>query len=242
MPQIARRMRAESARVIVDGAPSSACASTSPGARRDGFRINLNHLGEAVLGEDEAARRLHAILGHLANPQVDYISVKISAIFSQINLLAWDETLAAIKARLRQIYRAALPERKFVNLDMEEYRDLALTLAAFRETFSTSRNFSGLEAGVVLQAYLPDSWQAQRELTAWARQRVARGGAGIKLRLVKGANLAMEAVEAELHGWHPAPFPSKSGTDANFRRMLEFGCLTRERGGGPAGRRQPQSL
>lgn len=222
MPRIAKRMRAESARVIVEGEPGPLREYL---ARRtsEGFRINLNHLGEAVLGEEEAAHRLEAILKHLANSRVNYISVKISAVFSQINLLAWGETLAAIKERLRKIYRAALPEKKFVNLDMEEYRDLALTLAAFREVLDEPE-FMSLAAGVVLQAYLPDSWPAQRELTAWAQRRVARGGAGIKLRLVKGANLAMEAVEAELHGWRQAPFTTKADTDANFRRMLEFGC------------------
>jgi len=222
MPAIANRMRAESARVIVDGAPKPLHDYL---ARRkaEGFRINLNHLGEAVLGEEEASHRLEAILSHLESPQVNYISVKISAIFSQINLLAWEDTLAEIKDRLRKIYRAALAQRKFVNLDMEEYRDLALTLAAFRDVLDEPE-FMSLSAGVVLQAYLPDSRQAQRELTAWAQRRVARGGADIKLRLVKGANLSMEAVEAELHGWQQAPFTTKADTDANFRRMLEFGC------------------
>src|SRR5206468_12990498 len=41
---------------------------------------------------------------------------------------------------------------------------------------------------------------------------------------VKGANLALETVEAELHGWNPAPYSSKAATDANFRRMLEYAC------------------
>ena len=52
----------------------------------------------------------------------------------------------------------------------------------------------------------------------------AAGGAPVKLRLVKGANLAMEKVDAELHDWNPAPYAMKGETDANFRRMLEFGC------------------
>ncbi|MFN6108613.1 MAG: hypothetical protein ACK5EA_29680, partial [Planctomycetaceae bacterium] len=42
----------------------------------------------------------------------------------------------------------------------------------------------GLRAGVALQAYLPDSWSAQRELTAWARNRVNRRGAPVRIRLV----------------------------------------------------------
>ncbi len=222
MKAVAARMRADSARVILPGeeAPLHRYLTTRTA---EGFRINLNHLGEAVLGEDEAKHRMEAVLAHLEDPAVNYISVKISAIFSQINLIAWDDTLAEIETRLRTLYRAAAKGGKFVNLDMEEYRDLALTVAAFRGVLDEPE-FRSLSAGIVLQAYLPDSCAAQRELTEWARQRVAAGGVPIKIRLVKGANLAMEKVEAEMHGWHPAPYGSKAETDANFRRLLEYGC------------------
>ncbi len=222
MAAVEHKMRGECARVILPGEQRALHRYLA--ARRDaGFRINLNHLGEAVLGEEEARHRMDAVLGHLADPAVDYISVKISAIFSQINLVAWDDTLAEIKARLRTLYRAAAVGGKFVNLDMEEYRDLALTVAAFCGVLDEPE-FLRLSAGIVLQAYLPDSWRAQQQLTERSRQRVARGGVPVKLRLVKGANLAMENVEAEMHGWNAAPFASKPETDANFRRMLEFGC------------------
>lgn len=222
MRAVAARMRAESARVILPGEkePLQRYLQTRT---EQGFRINLNHLGEAVLGEEEARNRLKAVLDHLANPAVNYISVKISSIFSQINLLAWDDTLAQIKTRMRILYRIAARGGKFVNLDMEEYRDLALTVAAFREVLDEPE-FLTIPAGIVLQAYLPASGAAQRELTEWARQRVMNGGVPIKIRLVKGANLAMEAVEAEMHGWHPAPYATKAETDAHYRRMLEYGC------------------
>jgi RHH-type proline utilization regulon transcriptional repressor/proline dehydrogenase/delta 1-pyrroline-5-carboxylate dehydrogenase len=59
---------------------------------------------------------------------------------------------------------------------------------------------------------------------AWAIARCARGGAPIKLRVVKGANLAMERIEADLHGWPQAPFTNKVEVDANFKRMIEYGC------------------
>ena len=222
MPLVQIMMRAQTSRVILSGEEKSLGKFL---ARRqtEGFSINLNHLGEAVLGEEEAAHRLELALGYLARPDIAYISIKISAIFSQINLLAWDDTLHEIKDRLRMLYRAALPAKKFVNLDMEEFRDLALTVAAFTQVLDEPE-FADLEAGIVLQAYLPDSFEVQKELTSWARARVERGGAGIKIRLVKGANLAMERVEAELHGWHAAPYGKKPDTDANFRRMLEWGA------------------
>ncbi len=222
MRAVRQRLRDESSGVIL-AAEDAPLARYLAERKKTGWRVNLNQLGEAILGEEEAAHRLEAVLALLARPDVDYVSVKISAIFSQINLLAWDATLGAIKERLRRLYRAALPAGKFVNLDMEEYRDLILTATAFREVLDEPE-FHALAAGIVLQAYLPDSWTVQQELTEWAKRRVAAGGARIKVRLVKGANLAMESVEAELHDWSVAPYGSKADTDANFKRMLDYAC------------------
>ncbi len=222
MAAVKSRLQSESKGVILPAEEPALSQYLS--SRCDaGVRVNLNQLGEAVLGEEEAGRRLEDLLALLARPDVNYVSVKISAIFSQINLVAWDSTLDSIKSRLRRLYRAALPEGKFVNLDMEEYRELELTVAAFREVLDEDE-FRELSAGLVLQAYLPDSIEAQRSLTEWARARCAAGGAAIKIRIVKGANLAMEKVEAEWHGWYQAPHPSKHHTDACFKRMLEFAC------------------
>jgi RHH-type proline utilization regulon transcriptional repressor/proline dehydrogenase/delta 1-pyrroline-5-carboxylate dehydrogenase len=200
--------------------------------RKEGVRINLNHLGEAILGEEEALRRLQIYLDDLAKPEVEYISVKISTIYSQINLLAWEETLFVLADRLRQLYRAAMKYRyqrpdgisvpKFVNLDMEEYRDLQLTVALFRKVLDEAE-FYQHEAGIVLQSYLPDSFLIQQELTLWAMQRLAQGGAPIKIRIVKGANLAMEQWESALRLWPQAPYTSKADVDANFKRMVAYG-------------------
>ena len=193
-----------------------------------GVRLNLNLLGEAILGEEEAGRRLDENIERLESEQCEYISVKISSIFSQVNVLAFEDTLERVKVPLRQLYRAAQANPvggrpKFVNLDMEEYRDLHLTCRAFQEVLSEDE-FMGLEAGIVLQAYLPDSFNLQKVLTQWACSRRARGGAAVKLRIVKGANLAMEKVEAAAHGWQQAPYRSKNEVDANFKRMLHYAC------------------
>lgn len=222
MPQIEKRIRQNSEQVVLDGDPA-AVKEYLDRRTAQGFTVNLNHLGEAVLGEQEARKRMDTVLDYLKQPHVTYISVKISAIFSQITLTAWDETLESIKTRLRELYRAAMPQNKFVNLDMEDFRDLELTLTAFRQVLDEPE-FKNYSAGIVLQAYLPDSWNVQQQLTQWAKERVANDGAKIKVRIVKGANLAMESVEAETHGWYQAPYTTKAESDANFRRMLEFGC------------------
>jgi RHH-type proline utilization regulon transcriptional repressor/proline dehydrogenase/delta 1-pyrroline-5-carboxylate dehydrogenase len=231
MPQVTARIRADASRVIVPAEPGPLAAHL---ARRhaQGMRVTVNRLGEAILGEAEAARRLAGCLESLADPAVDCLSVKLSAIASQISLTGYRHTIDLLAARLRPLYRRArradAPGAKaaLVTLDMEEYRDLHLTVDVFR-TVLDEPEFLDLEAGIVLQAYLPDSAVIQRDLTDWAIARRARGGAGIKLRLVKGANLAMERVEAEIRGWPQAPYESKLESDANFKRMLAYGCRPR---------------
>jgi len=222
MRAVAGRLRDDTARVILP-AEQAPLQRYLEARRADGIGVIVNHLGEAVLGEREAAWRLDAILGLLNDPHVAAVSVKLSSIYSQINLLDWAGTVAAVAERVRRLYRAALPGQKFVNLDMEEYRDLHLTLAVFGQVLDEPE-FRSMRAGIVLQAYLPDAWTAQQRLADWAVARVAAGGAPIKLRLVKGANLAMETVEAEWHGWPRAPYASKAETDANFCRMLDYAC------------------
>ena len=115
------KLRRESSEVILP-ADDPELATYLKGRRDAGARINLNQLGEAVLGEEEAGRRLDSVLELLGRPDVDYVSVKISAIFSQINLVAWQATLEEIKMRLRLLYRAALPEK---NSSISTWRNTA---------------------------------------------------------------------------------------------------------------------
>jgi RHH-type proline utilization regulon transcriptional repressor/proline dehydrogenase/delta 1-pyrroline-5-carboxylate dehydrogenase len=227
-----RLLRKETASVILPGEPDSLIKHMER-RRKEGVRINLNHLGEAILGEQEAQRRLRIYLNDLENPNIEYISVKISTICSQLNLLDWKGTVSQITERLKQLYRCAEKNlyhrrdgnqvKKFVNLDMEEYRDLHLTVEAFRRALDDPE-FKHYSAGIVLQSYIPDSYPIQQSLTTWARERVAQGGAPIKIRIVKGANLGMERVEASLRGWPQAPYATKAEVDANFKRMIAFGC------------------
>lgn len=225
MPQINQQVRKQSSNVIISAEPAK-FANYFRQRTAQGIRVNFNQLGEAVLGDHEADRRWKFYLDKLSDSEVTYVSVKLSSIVSQISMTGYRQTLETIKQRLREVYRAAMKNRsgkaKFVNLDMEEYRDLHLTVDVFREVLDEPE-FEKYEAGIVLQAYLPDSFQVQQELTEWARRRHARTGTGIKIRLVKGANLAMEQVEAGLRGWPQAPYHDKPAVDANFKRMLEFG-------------------
>lgn len=231
IPISRRVLREMVGHLVVDATPEKLGPAIAH-LREDGSRLNLNLLGEAVLGENEAQRRFDGTVKLLERADVDYVSIKVSSIVSQLSMWAFDEAVEHVVQKVLPLYQLAARsekrgERKFINLDMEEYRDLDLTIAVFTRILEHDE-LKDLEAGIVLQAYLPDALAAMQQLNAWSRTRRAAGGAPIKVRLVKGANLAMENVDAEIHGWAQAPYLTKQDTDANYKRVLEW-ALTPER-------------
>ena len=231
MPLVKEKMQHETATVVLP-AEEEHLREHLEERRREGLRMNVNFLGEALLGEAEAQARLQGYLQALARPEVEVVSVKISTIYSQISALAREHTVEVLCDRLELLYRAAAKNvfrradgavvPKFVYLDMEEYRDKEITAAAFMRTLDRA-GLERAQAGIALQAYIPDSFGTQQRITEWARRRVAKGGAPITIRIVKGANMEMERVDASLRGWPLATYSDKLDTDANYHRMLKYG-------------------
>lgn len=221
MPLVVRKITAET-RGIVIPADDPAFARHVESRNVDGVQINVNPLGEAILSDAEADGRMQAVTDRIDRADVDYVSVKVSAIVANLDAMAFDASVDRICERLRSLYRRAenATPKTFVNLDMEEYRDLELTLQSFMRVLDEPE-FDAIDAGIVLQAYLPDSHDALERLGGWALARHQRSGGTVKIRLVKGANLAMESVEAELHHWVAAPYPTKADVDASYKAMLD---------------------
>ena len=186
--------------------------------------LNINLLGEAILGQEEAVRRVASTRKLLARKDIDYVSIKVSSTVAPHSPWSFDQAVADAVEALLPLYRLARDSAggpKFINLDMEEYKDLDLTIAVFT-TVLDRPEFADLHAGIVLQAYLPDALQATIRLQEWAAARVDAGGAPIKIRVVKGANLPMEHVDAEVHGWPLATWDSKLATDASYKAVLDY--------------------
>ncbi|MGL3200494.1 MULTISPECIES: proline dehydrogenase family protein [Curtobacterium] len=226
---IARRVLREMVGHLIVDATDAKLGPAIAKIKREGVRLNVNLLGEAVLGEKEAARRLEGTEKLLARDDVDYVSIKVSSTVHPHSPWAFDHAVEDIIEKLRPLFRraAAASPNKFINLDMEEYKDLDLTIAVFTKLLDEPE-FTTLEAGIVLQAYLPDALAAMQHLQEWSAARRARGGADIKVRLVKGANLPMEQVEASVHGWPLATWHTKQDSDTNYKRVLDW-ALTPER-------------
>jgi RHH-type proline utilization regulon transcriptional repressor/proline dehydrogenase/delta 1-pyrroline-5-carboxylate dehydrogenase len=229
LPLVKDHMQKETANVILP-AEKQMLTEHLEARKQEGVRMNVNFLGEAILSEAEAERRLQQYLQGLQWEDVEVVSIKISTLYSQISPLAREHTVATLCDRLERLFRTADRARftrpdgqvvpKFVYLDMEEYRDKDLTAEAFMRTLDRP----GLErvvAGIALQSYIPDSHQTLLQLQQWARGRVAAGGGRITIRVVKGANMEMERAEASIRGWPQVPYKTKRETDANYKRMIQ---------------------
>lgn len=220
---IARKVLREMVGHLIVDATDAKLGPAIAKIKKDGIKLNVNLLGEAVLGEHEALRRLEGTHTLLARPDVDYVSIKVSSTVAPHSAWAFNEAVEHVVEKLTPLFQRAnsFPTPKFINLDMEEYKDLDMTIAVFTRILDKPE-FKNLEAGIVLQAYLPDALSAMIRLQDWAAERRANGGAGIKVRVVKGANLPMEHVEASLHDWPLATWGSKQDSDTSYKSVINY--------------------
>ncbi|MDR1368674.1 MAG: bifunctional proline dehydrogenase/L-glutamate gamma-semialdehyde dehydrogenase [Dysgonamonadaceae bacterium] len=234
MPIFKKRLRGDTNKVIINEA-QPILKGHLESRKKEKIGQNVNLLGEVVLGDGEADKRYHHYLEALEDPNINYISIKISGIYAQIHPLNYEQSKIELSKRLIAIYQKAIDfpyidedgnsHPKFVNLDMEEYKDTDLTLELFIETLSLPQ-FKNYRAGIVVQAYLPDAWNFQTKLLEFAHKRVKDGGAPVKMRLVKGANLQMETVVSSLRGWENPVLPAKVEVDANYLHILDRALLS----------------
>lgn len=202
--------------------------------QRIGFTVDL--LGEAVVSEQEAdeyaARCLDLIDGLAAQTRgwtdplgkngelfpVLNISVKISALYSQMNPADPEEAIAHLAPKLRPILRRARAVGAFVNFDMESYAHKNTTLELFRTLFSEPKFRDWPHAGIVIQAYLHDAERDLRELLDWGRER----GTRFTVRLVKGAYWDYEKIKAAQNGFRCPVFLEKPESDACFEKCTRI--------------------
>mgnify|MGYP000523514526 CR=1 FL=1 len=129
MPMVRSRIVRESNGVVIS-ADDPAFARHVAARAADGFAMNVNVLGEAILSDAEADERLRLVRERIARADVTYVSLKISAVVANLDVLAFEHSVGRICDRLRTLYRdaARAVPRTFVNLDMEEFRDLLVSL------------------------------------------------------------------------------------------------------------------
>lgn len=224
VPFFVSHLRKDTSAMVLDASEHFLKPHIQKRKTEDNITLNVNLIGEEVLGEAESAYRMKKYKEALKSDYITYISIKITTIFSQINIIDFEYSKDEVVKRLDSLYAIAQEEEKkqgvskFINLDMEEFRDLELTVEAFMESVAKF----DIKAGIVLQAYIPDSYEYLKKLFAFSKQRVLQGMQPIKIRFVKGANMESEETIASQRGWELPTFYKKIDTDSNYNKMLDF--------------------
>lgn len=224
VPFFISHLRNDTKAMVLDADENFLAPHITKRKNEQNITLNVNLIGEEVLGEAESQYRMQKYEEALKSSYITYISIKITTIFSQINIIDFDYSKDEVVKRLDKLYALALEEQnrqgvsKFINLDMEEFRDLELTVAAFMESVSKF----DIKAGIVLQAYIPDSYEYLKKLLAFSKERVLKGMQPIKIRFVKGANMESEETIASQRGWELPTFERKIDTDSNYNKMLDL--------------------
>jgi RHH-type proline utilization regulon transcriptional repressor/proline dehydrogenase/delta 1-pyrroline-5-carboxylate dehydrogenase len=205
-----------------------------------GLATTIDLLGETVVSEGEAdifLQRnldvLNTVAAALAKDAVPAfsdvgangvalprlnLSVKISALTPDVHPADPENSLAALKQRLRPILRRAAEVGAFINFDMESYKLKDLTLALFKSILEEPEFRAQPAIGIALQAYLRDCERDLRDLVAWARNNQRRIG----IRLVKGAYWDYETILAQQREWPVPVWSKKPESDANYEKLSTF--------------------
>ena len=208
--------------------------------RSRGIAFSADLLGEAVVSEREAGEYVERYLDlfnildnaqkgweslGVSNGDLDWgyaprvnVSIKPSAMYSQMNARAFDYSVAQAKERLKPIFRKAVGIGAQVYLDMEHYEMKNLIMALYRSLLEDPEFKDYPYTGMAIQAYLRDSEADLRDLVQWGRTRKKR----FSIRLVKGAYWDSEVVWARQRNWPVPVFTNKHETDANFEKLARY--------------------
>ena len=107
VPIIKWRLRRDTSRVIIDQARPNLTRHLAE-RFEENIGQNVNLLGEVVLGDGEADKRYYSYLDALKEPDINYISVKISGIYAQTHALNYKECFPELVRRMSELYQAAI--------------------------------------------------------------------------------------------------------------------------------------
>lgn len=203
---------------------------------KDGRACSADLLGEATVSERESDRYRDQCLATLRElgdaaalwpavpllerdqlgplPRVQ-LSLKISALSSQLDPIDPEGSYRSAAARLRPLLdlACALPASLIFDMEQAETKDLILFI--FKRLLSESPYRSYPHAGLALQAYHRTTQDDIESLLQWMRQR----SAPITIRLVKGAYWDSDTIRYRQRGWPVPLFEQKAETDAHYEKL-----------------------
>ncbi|MGD9852964.1 MAG: proline dehydrogenase family protein [Nitrospirales bacterium] len=143
------------------------------------------------------------------------LSIKLSALYSQLDPLDLEGSYNGMAPRLRSLLDLAQRLPAAITFDMEQAELEPFILFAFTRIFSEPPYRTYPYAGIALQAYLIHSPKSLETLLNWGKTRNSPFG----IRLVKGAYWDSEVIRYQQRNWPVPVFQNKGDTDANYEAL-----------------------
>jgi RHH-type proline utilization regulon transcriptional repressor/proline dehydrogenase/delta 1-pyrroline-5-carboxylate dehydrogenase len=204
--------------------------------RGEKIAYTVDLLGEFCLSEEEAETYLKRYLevievlgseapkwkesativaGHPCDTSPSCISIKLTALYSQTNILNFSTSVKILSERLSEIVSAAKRRDISIYVDAEDSANNPIIYQVFKEVFGT-KPFKDIKyPGIVVQAYAKNCESIIHDLISFAKIR----GVPIAVRLVKGAYWDYETISATQNGLPSPLFAYKESSDANYERL-----------------------
>jgi len=231
-----RRQFLRTAETFMAGHSAEDAKSTLFNLWKSGCGYSVDLLGEATVSEAEADHyqgRCLATLQFLHQetqgwenqpilesdhigtlPRVQ-LSLKVSALYSQLDPIDPEGSYEGVARRLRPILDLATSLPAAITFDMVQAELKNLTIKIFTRILSEPAYSSFPYAAIALQAYLKETAQDLEDLLIWVRKR----GTPIGIRLVKGAYWDSETVQYQQRRWPIPVFLNKAETDINYEAL-----------------------
>ncbi|MEZ4873016.1 MAG: proline dehydrogenase family protein [Bdellovibrionales bacterium] len=239
MAKAIRKNVQQMAKMFITGENPKSALPILKSQRANNIAFTVDLLGEATLSEKEAIdyqTRYTEIINWISkdaeswthNPLLDEdamgkipkvnVSVKLTSLYSQVNEKDWQGSIETLKERLRPIFYLAKERSVFINIDMESFHHKDLTFDVFKQLLMEPDFKSYPHWGIVLQAYLRDSYADAEKLVAFAKER----GTPFSIRLVKGAYWDYENIVTSQKDWPIPVYTNKQESDANYEKCARL--------------------
>ncbi len=206
--------------------------------RKKGIGFTMDLLGEASVSEKEAdlyleryitlVKTMTKLQGKMKDDSLEKgtpinqpkinLSVKLTSLYSQIDPMNIEGSIAVLKNRLSPLLDLAVKNEIFLTIDMESYYYKELTLRLFKDIMLDKRFISYPYFGIVIQTYLKDSFSDVESIISWSKKRTA----ATNIRLVKGAYWDYENVISRQKNWPIPVFGKKPETDAMYEEISDL--------------------
>jgi RHH-type proline utilization regulon transcriptional repressor/proline dehydrogenase/delta 1-pyrroline-5-carboxylate dehydrogenase len=167
---------------------------------------------------DDLNKSCPIVAGHPGEVSPICISVKLSALYSQISTLNFSRSVSVLSERLASIVDAAQQIDAQVYVDAEDSAFNPVIYETFKQVFGCAQFKDYPYPGMVVQAYAKNSEFLINDLLKFAHNR----STPIAIRLVKGAYWDAETIGAKANGWESPLFAHKESSDANFEKLTRL--------------------